>query len=80
MAMLVLGRKPGEYVVINENIIVKVIKTEDGQLRMAIDAPREIPIVRGELYEQQVAERAMLKEVSIINDKLFNTPPLAKNA
>ncbi len=54
--MLVLGRKPGEYVVINDNIKVKVIKSEDGQLRLAIDAPREIPITRGELYEKQQAK------------------------
>ena len=51
--MLVLGRKPGEYVVINDNVMVKVIKTEDGDLRLAIDAPRHIKIVRGELWEQE---------------------------
>ncbi len=51
--MLVLGRKPGEYVKIGENIIVKVIRSEEGDLRLAIDAPREISIVRGEVYESQ---------------------------
>lgn len=40
--MLVLGRKPGEYIVINEKIIVKVIKSEEGHLRLAIDAPQDI--------------------------------------
>lgn len=52
--MLVLGRKPGEYVVIDNKIKVKVVKSEDGHLRLAIDAPREIPIVRGEVYEKQM--------------------------
>lgn len=51
--MLVLGRKPGEYVVIDNKIKVKVVKSEEGHLRLAIDAPREIPIVRGEVYEKQ---------------------------
>ncbi|WP_141503274.1 carbon storage regulator [Paenibacillus luteus] len=51
--MLVLGRKPGEYVVINEKIIVKVVKSKDGLLRLAIDAPRDIQIMRGELFEEQ---------------------------
>ena len=51
--MLVIGRKPGEYVMINDNIMVKVVKSEDGNLRLAIDAPREIRIVRGELYERE---------------------------
>ncbi len=51
--MLVLGRKPGEYVVIDDNIVVKVVKSDEGHLRLAIDAPRDIAIVRGELYEEQ---------------------------
>ena len=49
--MLVLGRKPGEFVKIGENIIVKVIRSEQGDLRLAIDAPKEMNIIRGELYE-----------------------------
>lgn len=51
--MLVLGRKPGEYIVIDDKIKVKVVKSDEGHLRLAIDAPREISIVRGEVYEQQ---------------------------
>ncbi|WP_438447352.1 carbon storage regulator [Gorillibacterium sp. sgz5001074] len=51
--MLVVGRKPGEYVMIGEEIMVKVVKSEDGNLRLAIDAPKEVRIVRGELYEEQ---------------------------
>ena len=50
--MLTLGRKPGEYIVINENIIVTVDE-EDGYFRVSIDAPRERSIVRGEVYEQK---------------------------
>jgi carbon storage regulator len=49
--MLVLGRKPGQYVVIGEDIKVKVVKSEDGDLRLAIDAPKDVKIVRGEVYE-----------------------------
>jgi len=46
--MLVLGRKPGEYVVIDDKIIVKVVKSSNGDLRLAIDAPKDMKIVRGE--------------------------------
>ncbi len=56
--MLVIGRKPGEYVMINNNIMVKVIKSEDGDLRLAIDAPRDIRIVRGEIYENEQLKAA----------------------
>ena len=40
--MLVLGRKPGEYVVIGENIKVKVVKSDKGDLRLAIEAPNHV--------------------------------------
>ena len=56
--MLVIGRRAGEYVVIDDNIIVKVVKSEDGDIRLAIDAPRDIRIVRGELYEQELLQNA----------------------
>ena len=55
--MLVLGRKPGEYVMIGQDVMVKVIKSEDGDLRLAIDAPRSINIVRGEIFERQVIQQ-----------------------
>lgn len=51
--MLVLGRKPGEYIMINENIKVKVIKDEVSGLRLAIDAPSNIKIVRGEVFNKE---------------------------
>ena len=46
--MLVLGRKPGEYVVIDDKIKIKVVKSDNGMLRLAIDAPRDVKIERGE--------------------------------
>ena len=49
--MLVLGRKPGEYVMIGKDIMVKVVKSDDGDLRLAIDAPKCINIIRGEIFE-----------------------------
>jgi carbon storage regulator len=54
--MLVLGRKPGEYIMIGESIMVKVVKSDDGKLRLAIVAPMDVSIVRGEIWEQQHKE------------------------
>ncbi|MGI6226151.1 MAG: carbon storage regulator [Peptococcales bacterium] len=53
--MLVLGRKPGEYVMIGKDIKVKVVKSDKGALRFAIEAPKELSIVRGEVYEARKA-------------------------
>ena len=52
--MLSLGRESGEYIVINGNIVIQVVEVGN-QLRLAIDAPREIPIVRGEYWEKDHA-------------------------
>lgn len=56
--MLVLGRKPGEYVMIGEDIKVKVVKSDKGDLRLAIEAPAHVNIVRGEVYEANLNKKA----------------------
>ena len=63
--VLVLGRRPGEYIVIDERIIVKVVRSNNGNLRLAIDAPSDVPIVRGEVYEtNQRLEKDNLDKVN----------------
>ena len=47
--MLVLSRKLGEKIYINENIIITVVDIERGKIRLGIEAPREVPIFRHEL-------------------------------
>lgn len=50
--MLSLGRNPGQYLVIDNNIVIQVVSV-NGDLRLAIEAPKSIPIVRGEVYEEK---------------------------
>lgn len=52
--MLTLGIKPGNYVMIGKDIMVKVVKGDDKHLRLAINAPKCINIVRGEVYESSL--------------------------
>ncbi|QDT36766.1 carbon storage regulator [Stratiformator vulcanicus] len=47
--MLVLNRKSGEQIVIGHGITVSVVRTSGGRVTLAIDAPEDIPIRRGEL-------------------------------
>ena len=49
--MLVLARKLNESIILGDNIIVKVISVEKGVVKLGIDAPREISIIRSELLE-----------------------------
>lgn len=50
--MLVLKRKEGQSIVIGGNIIIKVHKIEGRSVKLAIDAPKEINILRSELIER----------------------------
>ena len=54
--MLVLSRKPGEFITIGDSIKITVIESRGGKVRIGIEAPREVPVVRGELLQYPVCE------------------------
>lgn len=54
--MLALTRKIGERVVIADNIVLTVVDIKGDSIRLAIDAPKEIKIYRGEIYDAIVNE------------------------
>lgn len=47
--MLVLTRKLMEKLYIGDEICVTVVRLESGQVRLGIEAPRSVPVVRAEL-------------------------------
>lgn len=47
--MLVLSRKAGERIWIGEDISVTVVRISGGGVRIGIEAPKELPVVREEL-------------------------------
>lgn len=49
--MLVITRKKGESLLIGDDIEIKIVKVDDGSVKIAIDAPREKVILRKEVYE-----------------------------
>lgn len=50
--MLVLTRKAGESIVIGRQIRITVLEMQGRQIRLGIEAPSEIPVHRGEVYER----------------------------
>jgi carbon storage regulator len=50
--MLILSRKPGETLVIDGRIRVKVIRVEGDVVKIGIEAPAEVSIHRQEVYEE----------------------------
>ena len=53
--MLVLTRKLMEKLFIGDDICVTVVRLEGGQVRLGIDAPREVTVVRAELVPERAA-------------------------
>lgn len=54
--MLALTRKVGERLVIGDNIVVTVVSIKGDNIRLAIEAPKEIKIYRGEIFDAIAAE------------------------
>ena len=56
--MLSLTRKPGQSIVIGHDIIVRVTAVQGRQVRLAIEAPRHIPVHREEIQRRIEKEAA----------------------
>ena len=50
--MLILTRKVGESVIINDDILVKIVDIQGSQVRIGIEAPTSIEIYRKEIYDR----------------------------
>lgn len=73
--MLVLTRRPGESIVVGENIVITVIEIKGGQVRIGIDAPREVDVYREEIYEQVKQENlSAIANVEAIRNAVQDTP------
>ncbi|RIK87271.1 MAG: carbon storage regulator [Planctomycetota bacterium] len=57
--MLVVTRKPGERILIGDKIVITVVKVAGGAVRLGVNAPAELPVMREELaLEIRAAEQA----------------------
>ena len=52
--MLVLSRKEGEQIIIGTNITVTVLKVQGNRITIGVEAPQEVPIVRGEIFTVEI--------------------------
>ncbi len=57
--MLALSRKKNEALIINNNVEITILEVKGDQVKVGIEAPREIPVYRKEVYLQiQEANKA----------------------
>lgn len=71
--MLVVTRKPGESILVSDNIEISVLEISKDKVKIGINAPKEVKIVRSELKtlrqtnEQAAASTRGIKQ--LLNDK-----------
>jgi len=74
--MLVLTRKLNEEIKIGKDIVIKVLSISENQIKIGIDAPRNIQIYRNELYEKvkeetiNASRSSSLAKIDLINYKI----------
>ena len=62
--MLVLTRQAGEEIVVGDDIRLKVISIVGNQVRLGIEAPRQIPVFRREIYDAICRENLAAAQAS----------------
>jgi len=77
--MLVLTRKAKQSIMIGDGIEITVVEIKGDAVKLAIDAPRDVPVHRREVYEEiqrenREASSASVEDVSAI-DKLLGGRP-----
>lgn len=60
--MLILQRKEGQSLTIGDQIVVTVQEIGQGRVRLSVDAPRDISVLRTELVEAQRENRSAAQE------------------
>lgn len=73
--MLILSRRNGESFVIGENIKITVLSQRSNQVRIGIDAPRELPVFREEVLERRRAQGQQIQPDA--NENLAQEPEAA---
>ena len=73
--MLVLSRKKNECIVIDDNIVITVVEVRGDKVRLGIQAPREVPVHRSEVYEAIQTDLTSSTDVTVSTDVPEQQPP-----
>ncbi|MFO1006265.1 MAG: carbon storage regulator CsrA [Planctomycetaceae bacterium] len=68
--MLVLSRRPNESIVINDKIVITVIEIRGDKVRLGIEAPRDVPVHRSEVYSAIQRAESEVSDVPASDDSV----------
>lgn len=63
--MLVLSRKNGQKIIINDNIEITILESKFDNCKIAIEAPRDVKIYREEVYKQIQLSNKLSNKISV---------------
>ena len=72
--MLVLSRKVGERILLGEKIKITVVRVSGGGVRLGIEAPADVAVVREEVAQAEVSRSAESIDNSVAVDSRADQP------
>jgi carbon storage regulator len=80
--MLILSRKPGESIVIDGRITVKIMRLEGDMVKLGIEAPIHVPVHRQEVYDeiQKNNQEALNQTVAKLPQLTAKSKPMSPKA
>lgn len=66
--MLVLQRKSQEAIVLNGVIVIRILSIDDGRVKLGIDAPPDVIIVREELLDEDSRPQQRTRQTTYTNE------------
>ena len=70
--MLVITRRQGESLLIGDDIEITIAEAKDGSVKLAVKAPKEVTILRKELYKEVEAENKEATNIDLSILKKLN--------
>ena len=75
--MLVLSRKSGEKIHVGEDVIIEIKRISGSRVTVAIDAPRDVRIIRGELVDPSEGEPPAKPREEAAPQTTVNSPSIS---
>jgi carbon storage regulator len=70
--MLIISRRLGESFIIDDNIEIFILDAQNDKIRIGIEAPKNVKILRKELFETEKSNREAVKSADEINMNALN--------